>query len=210
MQRCGDWLAALVGRALVAGAPAPSRGRVIRLIDATAVPQAGAATRRKNHLWRIHSAFDLPAERFGCFELTTHQEGERLDRIPVVPGEIRIADRVYLQPNRIAAVLAAGGEVLVRAAWKNACWLTADGQPFALIAALRGNAERGLIDQPIWVRRGQNLPALGLRLVAVKKSPQAAETARRAARRQAQRGGHQSLPRRRPGSRRKPWRRPIG
>lgn len=110
LQRCGDWLTALVGRALAAGAPPASRGRVIRLIDATTVPQKEAAARRKNHLWRIHSAFDLPAERFGCFELTTHQEGERLDRIPVVAGEIRIADRAYLQPDRIAAVLAAGGD----------------------------------------------------------------------------------------------------
>jgi IS4 transposase len=40
------------------------------------------------------------------------------------------------------------------------------------------------------VRRGTDQPALALRLVAVKKSPQAAE----AARRQAQRGGHQISP----------------
>jgi hypothetical protein len=190
LRQCGDWLGALVGRTLAAGVPAAGGGRVIRIIDATAVPQAGTAAQQANHVWRIHSAFDLPAERFGWFELTDHKSGERLDRIPVIKGEIRIADRAYLQPERIAAVLAAGGDVLVRAGWKGARWLDAEGNLFDLIAALRQNAERGWIDQPIWLRR-QPGPGLGLRLVAVKKSAPAAEAARRKARRQAQQGGHQ-------------------
>jgi hypothetical protein len=195
LRQCGDLLAALVSRALadapeLADGPLKAwRGRIIRLIDATAVPQKGTLARQRNHLWRIHSAFQLPAERFDCLMLTDQTGGERLDRVPVETGEIRIADRAYMQPDRIATVIAGGGDVLVRSGWRNAGWLTADGQSFDLIAALRGNAERsgGLIDQPIWVRRGTDQPALALRLVAVKKSPQAAE----AARRQAQRGGHQ-------------------
>ncbi len=65
------------------------------------------------------------------------QAGERLDRIPVVKGEIRIADRAYLQPDRIAPVLAAGADILVRAGWKNARWLDADGEPVDLLAELR-------------------------------------------------------------------------
>src|SRR5713101_618774 len=176
--RCGDWLGALVGDALAGGAPAASRGRLIHLIDATAVPQAGLAARQKNGLWRIHSAFELPAERFGFFALTDQQ------------GEIRVADRAYMQPERIAAVIEAGADVLVRAGWKSACWLDGDGNPFDLIAALRKATQLGLIDQPIWVRRQHRL-ALCLRLVAVKKSAHAAQAARRKARRQAQKGGHQ-------------------
>ena len=190
LRRCGDWLGSLVGQALATGAPSASRGRLIRLIDATAVPQAALAARRKNGLWRIHSAFDLPAERFGWFELTDQHGGERLDRIPVEKGEIRIADRAYMQPQRIACVIAAGGDVLVRSGWKSAVWLDGDGHRFDLIAALREAAERGVIDRPIRVRRATQ-PALLLRLVAVKKSPPAAEAARRKARRQAQQGGHQ-------------------
>ena len=73
-------------------------------------------------LWRIHSAFDLPSERFGDFVLTDEHAGEQLDRIPVARGEIRIADRVYLQPDRIAGVLQDGGDVVLRAGWKNARW----------------------------------------------------------------------------------------
>lgn len=68
LRRCGGWLTVLVGQTLAAAAPVASRGRLIRIIDATAVPQAGAAAKKQNKLWRIHSAFDLPNERFGHFE----------------------------------------------------------------------------------------------------------------------------------------------
>ena len=65
------------------------------------MPKAGEAAKQKSNLWRIHSAFDLPHERFSYFELTDEKEGERLDRIPVVKGDIRIADRAYLSPNAL-------------------------------------------------------------------------------------------------------------
>src|SRR5215203_3566047 len=68
LRGCGDWLAALVGGLLAAAARAASRGRLVRLIDATAVPKPGAAARRGNGVWRVHSAFDLPAERLAFFE----------------------------------------------------------------------------------------------------------------------------------------------
>src|SRR4051794_30539765 len=95
----------------------------------------------------------LPAERFAFFEVTEERGGERFDRIAVEPGEIRIADRAYMQPERIAAVLAAGGDVVVRCGWRNAAWRDAAGEPFDMIAALCEGAEPGLIDRPIWGRR---------------------------------------------------------
>ncbi|MGH6848655.1 MAG: hypothetical protein ACREC0_14845 [Methylocella sp.] len=71
----------------------------------------GPAAKLQNKLWRIHSAFDLQSERFGFFELTDQQGGETLDRIPVVKGEIRIADRAYLQapPTSRFPYLPSGG-----------------------------------------------------------------------------------------------------
>ncbi len=189
LRQCGDWLAMLVGQALAAAAPTAGRGRTIRIIDATAVPKAGPAARKTSELWRIHSAFDLPHERFGHFELTDQQAGETLDRIPVVPGEIRLADRAYLQPDRMAVVLEAGADFVIRAGWKSARWLDADGDAVDLIAVLRAAATRGLIDRPIWIKRNRGAP-LALRLVAVKKPTPAAAAARRKARRDAQREGY--------------------
>jgi len=190
LRRCGDWLALLVGQALAAAAPKASQGRLIRIVDATTVPKAGAKGKQRNQLWRIHSAFDLPHERFGHFELTDQHGGERFDRIPVVKGEIRIGDRAYLQPNRIATVLDADADIVVRSGWKSARWLDDDGHPIDLCAELDKAAGRGLIDRPIGIACKGRLP-LRLRLVAIKKPPQAAAEARRKARRNAQREGHQ-------------------
>jgi hypothetical protein len=190
LRQCGDWLALLIGQALAKAAPAASRKRLIRIIDATSVPQAGRAAKRENKLWRIHCAFDLPRERFGHLELTDEREGERLDRIPVIPGEVRIGDATHVQPDRMAHVLDQGGDFVVRAGWKSARWLDAGGRKINIIAVLRKARDRGLIDQPIWIARKDGAP-LGVRLVAVKKPPQAAAEARRKARRNAQREGHQ-------------------
>jgi len=190
LRQCGDWLALLIGQTLAFDSPRAAQGRLIRLIDATTVPKAGTLARRENKLWRIHSAFDLPSERFGFFELTDEKGGERLDRIPVVEGEIRIGDRAYLQPDRMGELLDAGADIVVRAGWKNARWLGPDGKPIDLLTLLRKGTTRGLIDQPIWIARKAGAP-LALRLVAVKKLPQAAEAARRKARREAAKGRHQ-------------------
>jgi hypothetical protein len=90
LRQCGDWLKILVGLALASTAPKASRGRMIRIIDATTVPKKALSARKNNELWRIHSAFDLPQERFGHFELTDQEAGEAFDRIPIVAGEIRL------------------------------------------------------------------------------------------------------------------------
>lgn len=190
LRQCGDWLALLIERVLAAGAPKASRDRLIRIIDATTVPKKGLNGRKKNEVWRIHSAFDLPRERFGHFELTDQTEGETLDRIPVVKGEIRLADRAYLQPARMAELIKAGADFVIRAGWKSARWLDCKGRALDLIAELRKGSERGLIDCPIWIKPRSGA-SLALRLVAIKKPQQAAAEARRKARRSAQKGGHQ-------------------
>src|ERR1700716_2647191 len=165
LRQCGDWLAMLVGQVLSGAAPKAAHGRLIRIIDGTTVPKKGPDARKNNELWRIHSAFDLPDERFGHFELTDQRAGETLDRIPVVKGEIRIADRAYLQPDRIARVLADDADVLVRGKWKGARWRDKDGRPIDFLAMLRA-AKSGRIDRPIFVERKFG-PNLALRLVAV-------------------------------------------
>jgi DDE family transposase len=190
LRQCGDWLAFLVGQTLASDAPRASRGRMIRIIDATTVPKAGPAARKNSELWRIHSAFDLPQERFGHFELTDQQEGETLDRIPAVAGEIRLADRAYLQPDRMASLIEAGADVVIRAGWKGARWLDGKGDVFDLVAELRKAGSRGLIDRPIWIKCNRGKP-LAVRLVAVRKPAQAIAASRRKVRREAQRGGHQ-------------------
>jgi hypothetical protein len=187
LRQCGDWLTLLIGQLLSTGVPASGKGRLIRLVDATCVLKPGPEARKKNRLWRVHAAFDLPAERFGWFELTDQHGGEQLDRIPVVKGEIRIGDRAYLQPARIANVLSRGADVIVRAGWRGARWLDALRKPFDLHKELRKAGER--IDRPIWIACKGRAP-LALRLVAARRPGSAAEAARRAVRKQARKSGY--------------------
>ena len=188
LRRCEAWLQMLVGGRLAAAAPGAACGRLIRVVDATTLPKASPEERRRNGVWRVHAAFDLPSERFGHFDVTDQSGGEQLDRIPVVRGEIRLADAAYIQPERMAAVLDSGGDLVVRMAWKNGRWLNQDGEALDF-AALFKAARDGLIDQPVQLcRRGAD--PLQLRLVARKLPPEAAETARRRARSAAKKKGY--------------------
>lgn len=86
-------------------------------------------------------------ERFGCFERTDETGGERLDRIAVIKDEIRIGDRAYMQPDRIASILDGGGDVVVRSGWRNARWLEQSGALADVQAEFR-RATDGRIDRP--------------------------------------------------------------
>jgi hypothetical protein len=187
LRQCGDWLTLLIGQTLTASVPARCEGRLIRLVDATTVSKPGPQAKKRNRLWRIHAAFDLPIERFGCFELTDEHGGEQLDRIPVVKGEIRLGDRAYSQPPRIANVLDQGGDIIVRTGWRNLRWLDASREPVDLHKMLGEAGER--VDRAIWIACKGRSP-LALRLIAVRKSDAAAEAARRAARRQGRKSGY--------------------
>jgi len=187
LRQSGAWLTMLVGQVLAEAAPKPAKGRLIRIVDGTTVCKPGPAARTSNQLWRVHAAFDLPFERFGSFELTDQHGGEQLDRCPVIPGEIRIADRVYMQPARIAEVVEKGADIVLRAGWRSARWLDASGQRLDLLKTLQAAGER--IDRPIGIAcKGHK--ALSLRLVAVRKVGDCAEASRKQAREQGRKGGY--------------------
>jgi Transposase DDE domain len=189
LRKSTGWLEWLVSQALEQKRPGSARGRLIRVIDGTSVAKAGTSAGKSNEVWRVHSAFDLPVERFGHFVLTDEKSAENLTRVPVVEGEIRLGDRVYMNAEAIAEVIEAGGDIVVRAGWKGAVWLDDEDKRVDLVAVLREAVSSGVLDRPIFVKR-KNGERLALRLVAAKKTPQAAEKARRQARRAAQREGH--------------------
>lgn len=187
LRNCEAWLEQLVGMLLVQQ-PVVAHGRRVRVLDATTVPKAGLADRRNNGLWRLHCAYDLPSERFSFCALTDEKGSEQLDRVPVVAGEIRIADRGNMHADRLGEVIADGGDVIVRSGWKSVCWLDQDGEVLDIIALLRNAKGAACIDRPIWVKRKKSAP-LALRLVAFRKPPAAVEISRAKARRAAQKEG---------------------
>lgn len=164
------WLESILARLLAQAAASSvgivAGGRLIRLVDATTVRKAGKSARENGRLWRTHAVFDLPAERFSAFELTDEKGAERINRMAVVPGELRIADRVHCRSDELADVIEQGGDVLVRAAWTSARWLKEDGSAYDIIRDLTKSTS-GVIDRPTWLGRKAAAP-LPLRLVAIK------------------------------------------
>lgn len=150
LRNAGPWLQQLIGYLLKREEVGLAKGRLIRILDATSVAKAGVHEKKNNGLWRMHCAFDLEREQFDFLEITDQSEAELIDRVPVVAGEIRIGDRAYLQAERIAKVMAQGGDVVVRAAWKNVRWLDASGKPFDLIGHLKSCREE-VIETPVWL-----------------------------------------------------------
>lgn len=176
LRNSAGWLEQLVSRLVGAGTRAAcltaAKGRPVRLVDATSVAKAGRDARESGGRWRIHSVFDLASERFTAFALTDESEAEVIDRADVVADEIRVCDRAYLQPDRIAKMLDAGADIVVRAGWNNARWLDSEGNRLNLIALLKKARGKGFIDRPIWIKGSAKEP-IALRLVAIRKPKQA-------------------------------------
>ncbi len=192
LRNTGDWLSQLIGGLLKKVCPPAAKGRMIRVLDGSSVTKFGREAKSSNGLWRIHASFELPGERFDFLELTDEKGGERIDRVPVVPGEIRIGDAGLLQVDQIGAVMAEGADVLVRASWRHARWLNKNGRPLDLLALLKAARAASHIDRPIWLGRSKGAAPLSMRLIALRKPSAAAAEARRKAKRAAQREGRQA------------------
>jgi hypothetical protein len=130
LRHAADWLRSLceesLGRvAKVIGVPA---GRPIRIVDGSRIEGPG------DRLWRLHLCYDPTLGRITDAAITTPQEGERLDRLALTPGEIRIGDRNFPRPNRIQDTLQAGADVLLRLSWKSLQMVHPDGAPLDWLA----------------------------------------------------------------------------
>jgi IS4 transposase len=185
-----EWLSRLVGRLLARECPDAAKGRLIRILDGSSVAKAGRNAEGTNGLWRIHASLRLPSEHLDFLALTDEKGGERIDRVPVVPGEIRLADAAFLQVDQIGDVMAQGADVLVRGSWRHARWLDENGQPLHLLAELKKLEDVGHLDRTVWLGRSRGAP-LEMRVVALRKPPAALAEARRKAKLAAAKHGRQ-------------------
>ena len=186
--RAADWLGRLLLDKLAQRAAwsPPREGLRIRLMDATAVSRQGS-TRTD---FRVHLGFDLLSLTLDSVEVTTDAGGETFKRFAVQPGELLIGDGAYARRPGMAAVVEAGGEVLVRHHWYDVPLEHPDGTAFDLWRALRGLGPTQVGEWEVQTApRKEGTPAIRGRLIAIRKSPQAIEEARRKLRRQAQKHG---------------------
>lgn len=158
LRGAADWFGSLAGQVLAERAQAGDIGsRPLRLLDGTVLSAPGSAAAGRGADWRLHMGYDPVACRFTDFELTDGKGAERLDRLPAVQGEIRIADRGFgRHPDSIRAISAGPGDYLVRVHWRSLHWLGAGGERFDVMGFLRelGDADSG--EARVLIGRGKD------------------------------------------------------
>jgi hypothetical protein len=192
LDQATDFLALLVERLLAAKVPGPELrwpGRTLRLADGTCVSEPGSTGTD----WRVHGVFDLGHGGFSHLELTDVHGAEALERGASHPGEIRIGDRNFARASvlrRFRAQSADRADFIVRLGW-NALQLTNPaGKPFDLIAYLQClPSDQSSHEVNLRASVSRDEPALAVRLVVQRKTPEAAEATRSALRRTAARKG---------------------
>jgi len=192
LKGAADWLQSLCKERLARVAKETGvkpMERPIRIVDGSRLEGPG------DRVWRLHLCFDAGLARIVDAAITTTKEGERLDRLAVTPGEIRLGDRGFPQPDGIRNTLAAGADVLVRLTW-NSLQMTADGKPIDWLKLFKRASEQSSLDMSVRVHKAHSrFEPLDMRLVIIKKPPAAAAQARTKARRASRKNNRRTDPR---------------
>jgi Transposase DDE domain len=198
LDQASEFLTALVEHLLAAKVPGADLrwpGRILRLADGTCVSKPGSAGTD----WRVHGVFDLGRGGFAHLELTDAHGAEALERGAPHAGEIRIGDRNYARAPALRRFRAESGgkaDFIARLGW-NALQLTNPaGRSFDLIGYLQClPPDMGTHEVNLRAAVGREEPALAVRLIAQRKTAEAAEATRMALRRVAARKGKALDPR---------------
>jgi hypothetical protein len=174
LQRSTSWLGYLLRAKLAERTGCVDLSGVrLRLVDATTASGPGS----KGTDWRLHVGFDLGSQSIDTVEVTGPEGGESLSRLPLKQDEVVIGDRGYAHRRGLWAVVQAGAQFLIRLNWQNLPLQTLLGKPFDLLEALRQVGETAM-EFAVQTTATGSIPALPSRLVALRKSPEAAEKSR--------------------------------
>lgn len=196
LRKADVWLGKLLGIKLAERAPLPRLSCEpprVRLVDATNVSKPGSTGTD----WRIHLGYDLSSFAIDHIELTDAKGGEKLGRFRFRQGELVVGDRGYAHRKGLAIALKTGADFIVRLNWQNLPLRTPSGESFDIITALRGlpEAETGGFLVRIAPSKDTENNALPARLVATRKTEEAAEAARAKVLRERSRKGRSVDPR---------------
>ena len=176
-RKASDWLGHLLGVKLAERVtPVPSNQSRLRLVDATTVSAPGS----KGTDWRVHLDFDLGAMAISEIQLTQVRGGESLLRYEFEPGELVVADRGYAHRSGLSHVLGGGAQFVIRLNSSAVPLQQRGGGEFDLLAAVRSLPDTAAVAFEIEVKpdKRHQIPALPVRLIALRKSEEAAEQAR--------------------------------
>ena len=153
LRNAADWLEALCAENL--GRVAQTIGikaskRPIRIVDGSRIEGPG------NRAWRLHLCYDPNLARITDAAITTLKEGERLDRLAVTPGEIRLGDRGYPHPDAIKSTLEAGADDLLRLTWNSLQLRHTDDQPLDWTKLFSQADAQGSFDLAVRVHKARS------------------------------------------------------
>lgn len=174
-----EWMINGLSESLRGKPPEIAAGLRPRLVDGTTVEGPGA----KGTQWRLHCGMDLNTLALDWFELTDAHGAEALERMPVSPGDVLLADRNYLRPASVQAVEGAGGFVLVRLRWTHSRLSDEQGVVVRALELVRSLGADRAGDWPVRLDTGDGRYVAG-RVVALKlPEPLAEKAVQRAIRR---------------------------
>jgi hypothetical protein len=167
--KAGKWLTSML-MTLIAHRPmrAATSGSRIRVIDATAISGPGG---RGTDL-RVHLSMQLGTNRSDSMEVTDGRGAESLDRFTFQAGEILLADSAYAHRDPLARVAAAGAFFVVRPPWSFPLE-NRDGTRFDLFDALGRLPEARPREFAVQFR-DKDGHSIACRLVAIRRTEQAA------------------------------------
>ena len=154
--------------------------------DSTTIQEPGSP----GTTWRMHAQWNLAQGRWEGIELTDTHGAESLMRLHLRRNDVVLGDRNDAKPQALAWIVAQGAHVIARFGWNALRWETLDGAPWHVLEAARTLSDGTPGQWDVQIRPTADGPPLRLRVVALRKSPAAAEASRRQARRAAQRHGH--------------------
>lgn len=173
-----EFLAAVMHGLLAARTPGPSvvwPGRSLHLADGTCVSQPGSTGTD----WRVHGVFDLGAGGFSHLEVTDGKGAESILRGAPAAGEVRIADRYYCRAGTLLDFTrnspGQSADFIVRVRWNALRLSLPDGSAFDLIQHLQALPNDTAAHACEVLAAVPDAPALKLRLVILRKPPEAAE-----------------------------------
>jgi hypothetical protein len=172
------WLAEQMRTSL--GMITPKIRERVRVVDATSISEPGSTGTD----WRIHYAINLTNLRCDFFLLTDVRGGETWRRFPVARGDIMLGDRGYCNPQGVQHVVAAGAHVVVRLNRQSLPLFDGHGKRLDAVAVARKLEPGQSGEWAAWVCPAPGGAIKG-RLIAVRRSKQATEYARKKLKQQA-------------------------
>jgi hypothetical protein len=167
------------------GTTVKSRFRLV-LTDGSTIQRPGSI----GTTWRLHGQWNLGTGRWEHVEVTDVHGAESFTRLHLQPRDVVLGDRNYAKPKALAWIVDQKADVIARFGWNALRWQTLDGEPWSVLEAVRTLPEATPGEWWVQLPVDKEQPPLRLRVVAIRKSPAAAEKARRKARKDAKDHGH--------------------